>query len=226
MRKILVGLGGLAGLACMAASPAYAQPGPPGSYRQQCTDIRVTGQFLSATCRGARGGGQSSINMASCAGDIGVDATGALSCRGPGPGVSPGYPGYPGAVPSQPGYRPPIYGRDAVTVYSGRNWRGRSAQFDGDIANLSRTGLNDRVRSIRLQRRSGPWLVCSDANFKGRCTRIDGDIRDTRQIGMNRAISSLRRAYSELAISSSNSRSRRQSLTSWPYGVVLRGAAP
>ena len=53
MRTIL----GLAALTLLVAgSAAQAQPAPSGSYRSQCTDIRMNGQFLSATCRGARGG--------------------------------------------------------------------------------------------------------------------------------------------------------------------------
>src|SRR5947209_12246501 len=94
---------GIATLALMAAAPAIAQPRyglPTGSYQRQCSDMRVNGEFLSATCRGARGGGQSSIRISSCAGDIGVDASGALSCAGPG-AVTPTPPAY---APS-PGYR-------------------------------------------------------------------------------------------------------------------------
>jgi hypothetical protein len=86
----------------------------------------------------------------------------------------------------------PEYGRDMITVYSRRNWDGRSERFDGPVANLDNIGLNDHIRSIRLGRRSGPWLVCSDANFRGRCERIDGDLDDTRRIGLDRTISSLR----------------------------------
>jgi hypothetical protein len=192
--RILLGLSALAVLALGTA--AQAQPAPPGSYRERCTDIRMNGQFLSATCRGLRGGGQSSINVQSCAGDIGVDDTGALSCQGPGVGGRPGYnpgpgPGYPGRPPAVVG-PPPGYGRDTITVYSRRNWDGRSERFDGPIANLDNVGLNDHIRSIRMGRRSGPWLVCSDANFRGHCERVDGDLADTRRIGMDRAISSLR----------------------------------
>ena len=190
--RILLGLSALAALAL--ATAAQAQPAPPGSYRERCIDIRMNGQFLSATCRGAYGGGQSSINVQSCAGDIGVDETGALSCQGPGAVPRPGY--NPGPGPGYPGRPPPIvgpeYGRDMITVYSRRNWDGRSERFDGPVANLDNIGLNDHIRSIRLGRRSGPWLVCSDANFRGRCERIDGDLDDTRRIGLDRTISSLR----------------------------------
>ena len=188
-------------LAAPAAS-ALAQPqyaAPRGSYERQCTDIRMNGQFLSATCRGARGGGQSSINVMSCSGDIGVDASGALSCAGPGAAAPPPPAYVPGPRPGynpDPGYgqRPPGYGRDSVTLYGGRNWRGPSVRIDGEAPNLGSTGLNDRIGSIQLDRRSGPWIVCTDANYRGRCMTIDRSVRDTRDIGMRDSISSLRPA--------------------------------
>jgi len=140
----------------LPAASAFAQPqgAPRGSYQRQCTDIRMNGQFLSATCRGAQGGGQSSINVMSCSGDIGVDATGALSCAGPGaaapapPAYVPGPPPRPGHNPG-PGYgdRPGRYGRDGLTLYGGRNMRGPSARIEGEAPNLGPTGptgLNDR----------------------------------------------------------------------------------
>jgi Beta/Gamma crystallin len=199
--RMILGLCALAP-ALTPAGFAIGQPqhAPPrGSYERQCTDIQMNGQFLSATCRGAQGGGQSSINVLSCSGDIGVDASGALSCAGPGaaapppavyaPGPRPGY--YPG-----PGYgqRPPRYGRGSVTLYAGSNWRGPSVRIDGEAPNLGSTGLNDRIRSIQLDRASGPWIVCSDADYRGRCTTIDRSVPDTRDIGMRDSISSLRPA--------------------------------
>jgi beta/gamma crystallin len=204
MRTIL-GLSALALLALpVSAALAQPQPGPPrGSYQRQCTDIRMNGQFLSATCRGARGGGQSSINIASCASDIGVDATGALSCAGPG-AAAPAPPAYAPA----PGYRDERGGgdrngrgygdrrerggRDAVTVFSGRNWRGQAVRIDDAVGNLADRGLNDRIRSIQIAPRSGPWMVCSDAGFRGRCMTVERSVADTRDIGMRDSISSLR----------------------------------
>jgi hypothetical protein len=194
---------GLAALSLAVAAPALAQPQyavPRGSYQTQCSDIRMNGQFLSAVCRGARGGGQSSINVASCSGDIGVDATGALSCAGPG-AVAPVPPVYAPAqgyqVDRGPGGRG--YGdrqgrgaRDAITVFTSRNWRGQSIRIDDDVANLADRGINDRIQSIQLEPRSGPWIICSDAGFRGRCTTIDRSVPDTRQIGMRDSISSLR----------------------------------
>jgi len=198
-------------LFALPSAQAVAQPQSPprGSYERQCTDIRMNGQFLSATCRGARGGGQSSINVLSCSSDIGVDATGALSCTGPG-AVAPA-PAYragpapepwrgneagPPYGPSRPGYadRGPRYGRESVTLFGGRNWRGPSIRIEGPTPNLGSTGLNDRVRSIQLDRRSGPWIVCTDANYRGRCTTIGESVTDTRAIGMGDGISSLRPA--------------------------------
>jgi hypothetical protein len=203
---------GVAAMALMAAPPAFAQPqyaAPPrGSYQRQCTDIRMNGQFLSATCRGARGGGQSSINVLSCAGDIGVDDSGALSCAGPG-AAAPSPPPQPRYAPPSayaPGGRPgydsgPRYGdrsrryrSDVVTLFAGRGSRGMSVRVEGDMPNLSATGLNDRVRSIELSPGSGPWIVCADANYRGRCVTIDRSIDDTRDIGMRDAVSSLRPA--------------------------------
>ncbi|WP_372785950.1 beta/gamma crystallin-related protein [Phenylobacterium sp.] len=197
---------GLAALAlALPAAQALAQPqspAPRGSYERQCTDIRMNGQFLSATCRGARGGGQSSINVLSCAGDIGVDVTGALSCAGPG-AAAPAPPAYapgPGPGPGpRPGYDPrPGYGdrpgRYSATLYGGRNFRGPSVRIEDEAPNLGSTGLNDRVGSIQLDRRSGPWIVCADANYRGRCTTIGDSVADTRRIGMGDAISSLRPA--------------------------------
>jgi hypothetical protein len=81
-----------------------------------------------------------------------------------------------------------------VTLYGQRNMRGTAFHIEGDTPNLSSTGLNDRVRSIELDRRSGPWIVCTDANYRGRCTTISDSVSDTRRIGMGDAISSLRPA--------------------------------
>src|SRR3954451_2398304 len=80
-------------LAMFAAAPALAQPGyaaaPAGNYQRQCSNIRMEGQFLHAYCRGARGSGESSINVQSCSTGIFVDETGALTCIGPGGGAPP-----------------------------------------------------------------------------------------------------------------------------------------
>lgn len=183
----------------MTAVPAGAQApygAPRGSYERHCTDIRMDGQFLSATCRGQRGAGRSSLNVQSCASDIGVDAEGGLVCTGP--GAAPGAYPPPGAAYDGDRWRDDDrrgrYSRDAVVLFGGRNGRGPSVEILGPTPNLAPTGLNDRVGSIRLEPRSGPWIVCTDADYRGRCTTVDRSVSDTRRLGMRGAISSLRPA--------------------------------
>ncbi|MFI4963741.1 MAG: beta/gamma crystallin-related protein [Caulobacterales bacterium] len=199
---------GLSVLVLLGAGSAFAQPryAPPrGSYERQCGNIQMNGQFLSATCRGTQGGGQSSINILSCSGDISVDPSGALSCLGPGAKPPPAvrYDAPRNYLPDQRqgydpgaryGARPGRYERDAVTLFSARNWRGQPVRIEGEAANLDAVGLNDQVRSIQLGRGSGAWLVCSDANYRGRCVTISQSLADTRAIGMRDSISSLRPA--------------------------------
>jgi len=214
-------IGAAAGLALLAATPGLAQPRysalPPGDYQRQCTNIRMDGQFLHATCRGARGGGESSINVASCSTGIFVDASGALTCIGPGGGAPPQVrdapPGY--NTGQGQGYDRGYAGRDArgygddrgsrddrgyrgdrrdngtAVLFGRRDWRGQGLRVDGPTPDLGRSGLNDRVRSIQIDRRSGPWLVCQDAGYRGRCVTIRDSVADTRGLGID-GISSLR----------------------------------
>jgi hypothetical protein len=185
--KLVLTMAAATAVLAVSAPPASAQP--PGSYREQCRNIAMQGQFLSAQCRSARGGwASSSINVASCASDIGVDHEGGLTCRGPGAGRPPP----PGAYPP-PDVRPPPPGhRGAITIYDRFGFRGRSLRVDGPMPNLSGTRFNDRVASVQLGRRTGPWLVCADANYRGRCVTVDSDVRDVDRIGMLSRISSLR----------------------------------
>lgn len=187
---------GLSALALMVAAPAAAQPSyapPRGSYERLCSNISMSGSMMSATCRGAGRTGVSSINILSCASDISVDAEGGLTCQGPGAAPLPSYgggrPGY-GPRPPGGGYRP-----ETASVFGARNWRGQAVLIEGEMPNLDRTGLNDRVRSVRLERRSRPWLVCTDANYRGRCVTVRQSVQDVRSIGMQGAISSMRPAY-------------------------------
>jgi hypothetical protein len=207
-------------LGAPAAAPAAAQTyaAPSGPYRSHCRDIRMNGHFMSAVCQGTRGAGPSSINILSCSTPIFVDASGALSCVGPGGGKPPapqaGPPGYalaPGAgerierrderrherrderrADRRDEHRWRSGGRAGYAIlYARPGWRGRSVTVRGAEANLDGSGLNDHVRSIRIDPRAGPWLVCSDAGFRGDCRTIRRDVRDTRRIGMRREISSI-----------------------------------
>jgi len=191
-------------LALSIAAPAAAQPVygglPPGDYQRQCSNIRMEGQFLHAYCRGRRGAGESSINVLSCSTGIFVDDNGGLTCIGPGGGAPPqpqaGQPGYY-TGPAQGYDRYDRYGRGdrrergAAVLFGRRNWGGPALRIEGPTPNLGDTGLNDRVRSIQLDRRSGPWLVCEDAGYRGRCVTIRDSVADTRSLGLG-GISSLR----------------------------------
>lgn len=194
-------------LALTAAAPAFAQAQyapPPGPYQRQCSNIQMNGQMMSATCRGDRRVGNSSINILSCSTAISVDADGGLTCVGPGggapPSVRPAPPGYatapgqaPDYAPNRPGYDGrPGYGRDSVTLFGARDFRGRPVVIDRPTPNLQGMGLNDQVRSIQLDRRAGPWIVCTDADYRGRCVTISRSLSDVRRIGMRGQISSLR----------------------------------
>jgi hypothetical protein len=193
----------LIALCLLASAPAaLAQPyaPPPGDYQLHCSNIRMNGQFLSAYCRGAHGAGNSSINVASCSTGIFVDDSGALTCVGPGGGQPPAVrnapPGY--ATGQERGYYGggSYYGdrrgRFAAELYPRPGWRGPPVRIQGAAPDLGDTGLNDRVRSIRIPERSGPWLVCTDAGFHGRCTTIWRSVGDTRELGMGDSISSIR----------------------------------
>lgn len=155
---------------------------PPGSYERQCSSIRVEGQFLHAVCRNANGRpATSSLNILSCVGDIGVDAQGGLVCSAlTSPQPLPGRPARPE--------------RDTVVLYPERGMRGPPTRIARPTPNLVGTGLNDRIVSIALERRAGPWIVCEDANYAGRCVTIKRSVKDVRTIGMAGAISSLRPA--------------------------------
>lgn len=186
MRLALTTLAGLALVPLLAGAPpaaAQSSPMPPGDYRQHCTRLYMEGQFLHAACQGPRGSAESSINVLGCSTGIFVDEGGALTCIGPG--------GAPLATRTAASSKAGS-GRRAVQLYTRAGWRGRGILVRGSRSNLAGTDMNDRVRSIRLDARSGPWLVCSDANFAGRCVTIRQSIADTDVLRMRDEISSLR----------------------------------
>ncbi len=166
---------GLTVLALGAAGPvlAQAQYAPRGSYERQCTDIRMDGQFLSATCRGARGGGQSSINVASCASDIGVDASGALSCAGPG-AVAPA----PNYTPSRGYATPSPYDRPGYGAPQGRLGRA-GGRFSGypefrSTEQRIRRDIDDGVRDDLIAREDAADLIDQLRSIQAREAREYG----------------------------------------------------
>jgi hypothetical protein len=79
-----------------------------------------------------------------------------------------------------------------LTMFADENFRGRSATFRDDVADLRQYNLNDQVTSIEVGR-GETWEVCEDVNFRGRCQVISGDERDLRRVGWSDTISSARR---------------------------------
>ncbi len=85
----------------------------------------------------------------------------------------------------------PGRGRDArATLYEGPNLSGRAFPINETVANLGRTGFNDRASSLRVE--SGYWIFCSDSEFRGEC-RTFGPGEYASLPGLNNVISSGRR---------------------------------
>jgi hypothetical protein len=78
-----------------------------------------------------------------------------------------------------------------LTVFADPDYRGTSASFRNEIADLRDYGLNDRVTSMIIDGGQA-WEVCQDVNFGGRCRTFSGSVSDLREAGWNDRISSLR----------------------------------
>jgi uncharacterized protein YcfJ len=77
-----------------------------------------------------------------------------------------------------------------ITMYQGEGFHGRAITAQGRIDNLDRTGLNDKVSSIIVER--GRWVVCEDAHLRGRCVILRrGNYPSVREFGLNNQISSV-----------------------------------
>jgi hypothetical protein len=56
---------------------------------------------------------------------------------------------------------------DSVTFFQEDNYRGRQFTADGEVANFSGNGFNDRVHSAVVH--EGRWEICIDADYRGGC---------------------------------------------------------
>jgi hypothetical protein len=84
--------------------------------------------------------------------------------------------------------------RDARAVlYEGPNMSGRAFPIQDAVANLGRTGFNDRASSLRVE--SGYWIFCGVSEFRGEC-RTFGPGEYANLPGLNNVISSGRRISS------------------------------
>ena len=77
-----------------------------------------------------------------------------------------------GSRPGGGGNRP---GGEAITLYSGPNYTGRSVTLSVSSPDLRQYNFNDQARSIQHSGRRA-WRVCQHANFGGACMQVDGDI--------------------------------------------------
>lgn len=132
--------------------------------------------------------------------EICVDADFNGGCGVLGPGAYPNLGAYAGRISSVR----PIDGRYAnnrpderarhrearATLYEGPNLSGRSYPLNDVMANLGRSGFNDRASSLRVD--SGYWIFCSDSEFRGEC-RTFGPGDYATLPGLNNVISSGRR---------------------------------
>jgi CVNH domain len=82
-RFLLSSLVGASLAAASLAAPADAQYAPSGSYQQSCTNIRVRGNELSASCTSPNGSRmRSTIALNSCRGGDIANSNGQLVCNG------------------------------------------------------------------------------------------------------------------------------------------------
>jgi hypothetical protein len=206
IRTLTLATAAATALALLTPMAASAQRGggntPNGSYGQSCSNAYVSGGRLYAQCRDTRRNTRaSSIELSACAvGDIAND-NGLLICTGGrgrfetdgggngGGNNGGGWGGGNGGGNGGGGWGGGNGGRNSITLYRDANYRGESQTFQGEVYNLSSTGLNDQVSSMQFR---GAWEACTDSNFRGQCQVFEDDVRNLDRWGMNDRISSIR----------------------------------
>ncbi len=84
-------------------------------------------------------------------------------------------------------------GSVGITVFSDTEYRGKSATFREDVADLRTVDLNDRISSLRVAP-GEIWEVCLHVDYGGRCQVFTGNEPDLHRRGdWNDEISSIRR---------------------------------
>ena len=86
-----------------------------------------------------------------------------------------------------------------VTFYEGEGFAGRSFTTEEQVANLQRSGFNDRASSVVVL--GGRYEVCDDVQFRGRCVVLrPGRYASLAAMGLNDRISSVRAVASNARI--------------------------
>lgn len=147
---------------------------PIGSYNQTCTDLSMTSQILSASCKDGRGNRvRSTLDVRTCGARDIANVNGRLTCGAGNGGVVP---------PSQ----------GSITFYPQNRFEGRGVTIDRATPRLG-PDINDRARSVQI-RGNGRWVVCVDAEYRGRCQTLTSDQPNLRNLGLDGRITSVRPA--------------------------------
>jgi hypothetical protein len=78
-----------------------------------------------------------------------------------------------------------------LTLFGQQNFNGRRFKANDTIANLDKSGFNDRASSVVI--REGVWQLCDDAYFHGNCVTLrPGRYPSLRDMGLNNRVSSAR----------------------------------
>lgn len=79
--------------------------------------------------------------------------------------------------------------RRGITLWSGRNYTGRSVNLIRTEDSLRRLGFNDAANSIEVH--SGRWTLCENSDFGGRCVELTRDSNDLTLFRMNDRVSAV-----------------------------------
>ncbi|HXR56944.1 MAG TPA: beta/gamma crystallin-related protein [Casimicrobiaceae bacterium] len=80
-----------------------------------------------------------------------------------------------------------------LTLFGRPGFEGPRFKANDSVANLDRTGFNDRASSAVI--RDGVWQLCDDAYFRGHCVTLQpGRYPSLREMGLNNRVSSAREA--------------------------------
>ncbi len=85
-----------------------------------------------------------------------------------------------------PGAAPPM-----LVFFEQDGFRGRSFALQSELADLRRTGLDDRSSSVQVS--GGPWELCRDGGFQGPCVVLrQGQYPSLAAMGLDNQVSSAR----------------------------------
>lgn len=79
----------------------------------------------------------------------------------------------------------------SITLYEHKNYEGQFVTITSPTPNLSGSGLNDRVSSLKVVP-GQKWLLCKNKKYRGGCIIVDRDVPDLDALEFNDAISSLK----------------------------------